>query len=311
MDGFDFDINLDMITIVGVVSNMGELKRIIEDVTNVQLTRANPSSRFMYNNAWRMGKHAFFEIDTLKKNARVDFNPSKLDNLSEVFVYSILSCMKDKEFTRIDLALDFTGIDFSREWKMRDYKSRKIGYWLSGSTERLETCYAGTRNSDSQVILYNKILEQMKEFKALLRDDTIGEKEIEVIAKLKQETKESYWWRIEERIRGDKAKNWRNHDWFAGIVLVKINSVPIFPGGTKHAMKSHVLNCLRDPGFIEGFSNTTQAKIRAVIKELKYKEDEVHTPSDLLNYKKISLIFGEIKGQLENYISLGANQTEK
>ncbi|MDX5813387.1 hypothetical protein [Bacillus cereus group sp. BfR-BA-02730] len=311
MDGFDLDLNLDMITIVGVVSDIEKLKSIIEDITNIQLTPANPSSRFMYNKAWRMGKHAFFEIDTLKKNARVDFNPSKLDNSSEVFVYSVLSCMKEKEFTRIDLALDFTGIDFSREWKMRDYKSRKIGYWLSGSTERLETCYAGTRNSDSQVILYNKILEQMKEFNVLLRDDQIGEKELEVIAKQKQETKESHWWRIEERIRGGKAKNWRNYNWFEGIVLIKLDSVPIFPEGTKHSTKADVLTCLNYPDFIEGYANSTQAKIRTVIKELKYKEDEVHTPSDLLKYKKISLIFEEIKGQLENYISLGANQTEK
>ncbi|MED1042495.1 hypothetical protein P4T62_28600 [Bacillus mycoides] len=305
MNGFDLDINLDMVTIVGVVSDIEELRRIIEDVTNIQLTPAKVSNSFMYNKAWKMTKHAFFEIDSLKKNARIDFNPSKLDNLSNLFVCSVLSCMKEKEFTRIDLAMDFTGIDFSREWKMRDYKSRKIGYWLSGSTERLETCYAGTRHSDSQVILYNKTLEQMKEFNVLLRDDQIGEKELEVIAKQKQEAKESYWWRIEERIRGAKAKDWRNHNWFEGINLVKLNAIPIFPADTKQSTKADVLTCLNYPNFIEGYANSTQAKIRGIIKELKYKEDEEYTPSDLLEDKKLSLIFGEIKGQLENYISLG------
>lgn len=301
----DLDISLDMITIVGVVFDVEKLKSIIEDLKYLHLNPANPSSRYMYNQAWKVGKHAFFEIDTLKKNARIDFNPNKLDDLSSTFVFSVLSCMKDKEFTRIDLAMDFTGIDFSHNWKMRDSKSRKIGYWLSGATERLETCYAGTYHSESQVILYNKVLEQMKEFNNLLRDDQLGEEELKIISEQKQEAKDSHWWRVEERIRGDKAKNWREHNWFEGIRLVDTDVMPIFPDDTKHSMKSHVLTCLTHPNFIKGFSNQTQANIRAVIKQLKYKDGQDYIPTDLLKDKKISLIFGEIKGQLEKYISLG------
>jgi hypothetical protein len=309
----ELDIKLDMLTITGVISNKEGFAKVLNSVELLQLKPCKPSNSYVYNKAWRLGEHAFIEIDTVKNNARVDFNPSKVDQEEKV-IRDILGNMKGKKYTRIDLAQDMKGIDFSHNWTMKDDKSRKIGLWLSGATEKMETMYRGTYNSDSQVILYNKALEQNRRLNAMLRKDRVSEEEIdkltekemedlqEKIGDAKKESKYSNWWRIEERIRGDKAENWEDHNWFDGITIVNKMAIPTFPEGTKANMQANVLTCMQYPSFIDNFAEATKVKIRKVIRQLTYEDGQAFSPSKVLEKEKAPIL-AEIEGQLKAFIS--------
>lgn len=118
---------------------------------------------------------------------------------------NILPLLKNVGFTRLDFAFDV-------EADLADYiyfdgnSPKKIGKYI-GKNGKLETMYIGSKESEWHVCIYDKKKEKMKE---LLKEERALENGIEYEADItdwerEQLQKRKCWWRIEVRVRRDKA----------------------------------------------------------------------------------------------------------
>ncbi|MGB9660581.1 MAG: hypothetical protein ACPL5F_01005 [Moorellaceae bacterium] len=91
------------------------------------------------------------------KEGRVEFNPNKCD--LEFVTDFIREYMKDKEITRLDIAIDYEGVDISNYliWTERRVSSS----WNYG--KKLESVYIGSRSSERFYRIYDKRLEVLEE----------------------------------------------------------------------------------------------------------------------------------------------------
>lgn len=113
--------------------------------------------------------------------------------------------MRNVGFTRLDFAFDV-------EADLADYiyfdgnSPKKIGKYI-GKNGKLETMYIGSKESEWHVCIYNKKKEKMKE---LLKEKRAIENGFKYDADLtdwerEQLQKREHWWRIEIRVRREKA----------------------------------------------------------------------------------------------------------
>lgn len=243
----------------------------------------------IYNFRYKIGGHAFCQVNTGKSKGndfRLEWNPNKVERDEELFIAEMLEWVEDKEFTRIDIALDIE-MDLSSGWEIRDYKSRKIGEYREGATRNLETRYCGTNNSDVQVVVYHKAKEQN-------RMSEPG-------------TYDRRWWRIEERIRGSAARDWENHRWFEGVEIIQerefegVGDVK-FPAGTTPNDKAAVIACIVCPELLGEFGKQKQAKVRKMIKQVKRRDSASFLIAELVEKKK-RLELGELKKRLRKIVT--------
>lgn len=237
----------------------------------------------VYNYRWKVGEHGFVQVNTLTGAFRVEWNPNKVEEDERVFINELLYHVEEKEFTRIDLALDVTDVSFAVGWEVIDHKHRKRKTYEKGSGE-LETRGCGTYNSECETVIYDKEAESGEAFKGV--------------------------WRIEERLRGKKAAEWERHKWYEGVEIVKKGDAEIaglrFPEGTKAQDKASVIACMSHPVLLEEFSKPTQRKIKKLMKEVtKINAEEVIKPAEIVAKEK-SLDLAEIKGTLTQILKLGS-----
>lgn len=131
------------------------------------------------------------ELEHHKGKARIDFNPNKLGRFIETDLKDFFSkILKNAHFSRADVACDIIDIpdDYISQYTITsDVKS--IRY--HSRTGQLQTAYWGSRSSERQVRMYNKLIEQRQKGKVIPEEV-------------------SSWWRLELQLRRDKANNWSN-----------------------------------------------------------------------------------------------------
>lgn len=178
---------------------------------------------------------------------RIEFNPAKCNEDDMKFITHLLSMVKNKRCTRIDLCVNFH--DDVMDYKLVDGRMR--GQWEKTSANgRTETVYRGSDRSEDYIKFYDK-KKQQKDVK--YRDI------------------EHDWCRVEETIQHKKAENFEDWEWFKGVKLVK--DVPTFPEGTDPkdegvAFAVHV-------GFkkLTDYKRAYRNKIQGILNSATYKDE--------------------------------------
>ena len=200
---------------------------------------------------------ALVQMSSRKTNVsdfRIEFNPSKCDDEDMKFIFYLLSLVKHKRCTRIDLCINFH--DDVMGFELVDKRRRGQVEYKSPSG-RLETLYRGSEQSEDFIKFYDK-KKQQKDVK--YRDI------------------EHDWCRLEETIKDKKAENFEEWEWFKGIKLV--NSNPIFPEDIdpKDRMVARcIMAGLED---IKELKPTYAKKIKKIIESVKY-EDEFNVQEEI------------------------------
>jgi len=133
---------------------------------------------------------------------KLEFNPKRLTSKEEDYLKGkILPLLKHVGFTRLDFAFDIEE-DLSTYLYFDSKNPRKVGKFI-GKNGKLETLYIGSKESEWHVCIYNKKLEKMKELKK--EENTKSLKANLTDWEREQLTKRKHWWRVEVRVRQDKA----------------------------------------------------------------------------------------------------------
>lgn len=186
-----------------------------------------------------------------KTKGRIDFNPNKirpfLHGELKRFIHDLFD---EPHFSRADVACDILDLpdDFIRQYRIVDPVSFKPIYGANGE---LETAYWGSRSSERQVRLYNKLLEQTKKKK-------IVPKEIDT------------WWRLEVQLRRDKASNWHN---IMNESLDSFSSPNFMPEDMKVTDKMMITALIVEHGYWSQLHRNTKYKYRKMMKEIAQNDE--------------------------------------
>lgn len=159
---------------------------------------------FIFNKIWfkTTDKRKFKDV----RDFKLEFNPKRLNSNEEEYLKEkILPLMRHVGFTRLDFAFDVDA-DLSDYIYYEGNNPKKIGKYF-GKNGNLETMYIGSRESEWHVCIYNKKKKKMKE---LLKEERAVKNGVDYLADLtdwerEQLEKREHWWRIEIRVRRDKA----------------------------------------------------------------------------------------------------------
>lgn len=200
---------------------------------------------------------ALVQMSSRKTNVsdfRIEFNPSKCNEDDMKFIHYLLSMVKHKRPTRIDLCINFH--DDVMGFELVDKRRRGQVEYKSPSG-RLETLYRGSEQSEDFIKFYDK-KKQQKDVK--YRDI------------------EHDWCRLEETIKDKKAENFEEWEWFKGIKLV--NSNPIFPEGIDPKDKGCAHAVLSGFMDITEFKRAYRKKIQEILDSITY-EDEFNVQEEI------------------------------
>jgi hypothetical protein len=173
-------ISIDRITFVG-----GAYESLLDELSVNPYVRTLKTAKYPYKYQWHMVDGSILQQS--EKGAgipelRFEFNPNNFENKhNDKHIMSIMRIMRDIRLTRLDIAMDFKNLDFSK-CKIIDKKVRKRANYY-GLDSKIETMYFGTRRSDMYIRIYNKAREQgLKNYG------------------------DSDWWRCEVQLNGDMAE---------------------------------------------------------------------------------------------------------
>lgn len=218
-----------------------------------------------------------------KTKGRIDFNPNKirpfLHGELKRFIHNLFD---EPHFSRADVACDILDLpdDFIRQYRIVDPVSFKPIYGANGE---LETAYWGSRASERQVRMYNKLLEQTKKKQIIPR-------EIKT------------WWRLEVQLRRDKASNWHN---IMNESLESFSSPNYFPSGIKAIDRLAILGLFAEPMMWGEISRPTKYKYRNMLKEIAQNDE-------LTQHLKASFSESaqQLKDELDSWL-IGLDVTEE
>jgi hypothetical protein len=180
------------------------------------------------------------------KPMRLEFNPNKYRKTggSEKYILELIATMNDIHLSRKDIAIDIFDHDLN-DYMIIDERGRKIIEYKD-SSRRLETMYLGSKESEEQLRIYDKALEQGMNQKC------------EVTGK-KPNIK---WWRIEGQMRGDSAKEYGVNP-FRKVRIVKKSDYRNLP------IKDRALLLLlqADPDSIKELSKNSRTKYKKMLEE--------------------------------------------
>lgn len=146
------DVSIDNLTIMA--HETPGFTNYIEQSPNI--IRSGFASNFRFRYAY-MGLDGSLIEHADGGKVRVEFNPNKA-NMREI--ESLMECLKYPYLTRMDIAIDYFGIDLS-EYEWRSAKRRKRNYW-EDSAGKLETLYIGAPASSRRYRIYNKLVERQE-----------------------------------------------------------------------------------------------------------------------------------------------------
>lgn len=195
-----FNVSIDRLTIVGDFSKTGSsgFQALLNCYKNdIYIKFGNGTSEpsgFIFNS--ESGSKAYFEIKNKKyistiPEFRLDFNPNKLEVEEINFIKNeIMPLLVCPSFSRIDFAFDIAA-DLSTFFFENPFKKKNL-YLESG---KLETLNLGSINSSFHITIYNKKKEiEAKHKKDIPKND------------LKAYSSNLNWWRVELKVKSDKAK---------------------------------------------------------------------------------------------------------
>lgn len=184
------EVSFDRVTIVGnLIENREKwLKHHVETNPRVDL-RDTGFDRFKCH---ALNNKVYVEYNRKQAQAmqrseiRVEFNPNELDLEEKEFVQFIfLDNMRNKDFSRIDLAFDVP-INLESYYIMSDKSLKKTIFY--GRDDKPETKYFGVRDSERYIRIYNK-KKQLSEVK-------------------EQEISDDHLWRIEFELKRSMTNKW-------------------------------------------------------------------------------------------------------
>jgi hypothetical protein len=187
--------SIDKLSIVGDID-----ETLIDNLGHNPFVKHRHFAKQPYRYQWQMIDGSVFQLKDQNETdrGRYEFNPNNWENPNnpDMHVMSILRLFKRCRLTRVDVAFDFSGIDFTK-LNITDRKSRKESIY-KGRDKKTETFYFGVGESNEQVRIYNKAREQGRE--------QYGGNDTE-------------WWRVEAQLRADKAEGLETENPFADLTL--------------------------------------------------------------------------------------------
>ena len=127
-----------------------------------------------------------------EEKVRLEFNPTQQTEKSDEVKNYFLDVLKDKSVSRADLAFDVHS-------DLSGYRLNRAGVssnYYMGRSGKLETLYYGSRGSDKQIRMYNKLKE------------LAAHKKFHKLAELPELPAD--WWRVEFQLRRDKSEDFVN-----------------------------------------------------------------------------------------------------
>lgn len=225
---------------------------IIEKLSNLGLVKEVSDGYVIYSpDGEQVAYFEFSKFDVDK--ARIDFNPNKVQDAKEFLETVILYIFENYHFSRIDVACDIFNREDSRmrSYDVLQYSGKKVFY---GADRAIETIYWGSRASQRQIRLYDKLRERRVKMKDRL---------------VTQELKS--WWRLELQLRGSKTEEYK--DQVAKLVenfcsLEAINKTNIKP--SDYAMLYTYMN---NESFRTSLSRPTRYKYKKMMKEVTVQDE--------------------------------------
>lgn len=267
-------VSFDMITVVGALipERENQIKKHIENNPEVNLWDTG-FDRFKCN---VFDNKVYVEYDKKKAQAmgrseiRVEFNPNELsENEKEFIQFVFLDNMRNKDFSRIDLAFDIED-NLADYYSMSDRAMKQNNHY--GLDGKVETKYFGVRSSDRFIRIYNK-KKQLSEVK-------------------EQEISHDHFWRIEFELKGSRTKTWDK--CFDDIHILQ----PEWKTIEKSNTRAMVYMLLHEQGEWGKIDKNLKTKYRKIIKEIS----DVNISDDLR--KVLSEQHQKLSEELENYIAI-------
>lgn len=253
--------SIDRITIVGKVKKFAWIRDNLEpielDFDQIWMIFSEQGVAEPVGQGWvlkdKYGENIAYaeRVKFDKTKGRIDFNPNKIRSFLHGELKRFIHNLFDEpHFSRADVACDILDLpdDFVRQYRIVDPVSFKPIYGANGE---LETAYWGSRASERQVRMYNKLLEQTKK-------KQVVPKEIET------------WWRLEVQLRRDKASNWHN---IINESLDSFSSTNFMSDDISAIEKAVITGLIADHGLWGGLNRRTKYKYRNMLKEIAQNDE--------------------------------------
>lgn len=246
---YKLDWSIDRITIVG------ELQYDLDEVGELLVRNGFAKESFNgFNLIDEFQENiAYFEMVKFQEGkGRFDFNPNKIGTFiqSELqnFVHELFI---EPHFSRADVACDIYNLpdELIKQYELAESLSYQP-YFSRGKD--LQTMYWGSRSSERQVRLYNKLVEQ-------------GRKNEYIIDDVKT------WWRLEIQLRRGKATDWKNNVDETLENFAALEFMPLDWTGTEKVMLTGLMT---NPDLWNELSRPSKYKYRDMLKEIA-KHDEL------------------------------------
>lgn len=267
-------VSFDMITVVGALipERENKIKKHIENSPEINLWdtgfdrfKCNVFDNKVYISYNRKEAQAMG-----KSEIRVEFNPNELSENEKQFIqFVFLDNMRNKDFSRIDLAFDVEE-DLADYYSMSDRRMKQTHFY--GIDGKVETKYFGVRESDRYIRIYNK-KKQLSEVK-------------------EQEISADHLWRVEFELKRSRTKTWDK--CFDDIHILQ----PEWTTVEKDNTRAMVYMLIHEQGEWGKLTKNTKTKYRKIIKEIS----EVNISDDLR--KVLSEQHQRLSEELENYIAI-------
>lgn len=183
-------VRVDRITVSGVLKNYD--LRAIHDQFGLALRDGafyleRPDENGEFENV------AFMAEDVRRpEHWRIDFNPAHLEQQEEHCIQEVTAAMVGAHFTRLDLAFDVFNDPLAMKHRVfrSNVTEKELVTIYRGRNKAVETVYWGTRKSEEQIRLYDKLVEQ----KAKKQPIPSGVEQ---------------WARLEVQLRGKRPAEWQ------------------------------------------------------------------------------------------------------
>ena len=270
----NIQVSFDMITVVGALipERESQIKKHIENNPEINLWDTG-FDRFKCN---VFDNKVYVEYNRKQAQAmgrseiRVEFNPNELsENEKQIIQFVFLDNMRNKDFSRIDLAFDIED-NLADYYSMCDKAVKQTHFY--GIDGKVETKYFGVRESDRYIRIYNK-KKQLSEVK-------------------EQEISADHLWRVEFELKRSRTKTWDK--CFDDIHILQPNWKTI----EKSSTRAMVYMLLHEHGEWGKIDKNLKTKYRKIIKEIS----EVNISDDLR--KVLSEQHQKLSEELKNYIAI-------
>lgn len=209
---------------------------------------------------------------------RLDFNPTNLNADETAILQNAIYQMTNAHFTRLDIAFDVLNFPLAMKYRVYRFNVREDTIrTIRGRNKNVETIYWGSRKSEQQIRLYNKLIEQKK--KKLVVSEEI-----------------SSWVRLELQLRGSKPAAWlRSADlMLEQFKLDNLQTLPPSDRATLHALIDKVVDW-------KEFNKQKQAKYRKMAKQAEGFETELADAMKEVLAENLDSLQSELKGYLRSF----------